>query len=337
MPIGSESVYVNARIGASTLTGMTCDEDILILTPNAPLKPIYFNGAGWDESKTRCGCVDRERLLYPEMVPVPDDFSTDPGYIIGYKRMCPNHSGAILLADGVTVIQNQPLHVCGKGGVVTSQYIYPSYNIRTGSGIEGAHGGSGMASLGGSIRVGELLPGSVIRHALKINLFARKYLYYNIHSPTPGYRWPAVKTDGYAGDPTSPAAYGGQRPSLTVGSLLALKPDFDLARLHRDPARIIAQALMDYGGYVVDDVASDSYGLSAEWGPAGRVLDEFQQAWGFSMDVAPTIFDTGSSPEHVWARDMAEIFTHLHVINNNAPDRIGGGGTPRQPLAPPFE
>ena len=40
-----------------------------------------------------------------------------------------------------------------------------------GKGTGGAHGGSGLSSLGGSIRLGELLPGSPpINHALKIEL-----------------------------------------------------------------------------------------------------------------------------------------------------------------------
>jgi hypothetical protein len=34
---------------------------------------------------------------------------------------------------------------------------------------------------------------------------------------------------------------------------------------------------------------------------------------------------------------MVRIFTNLHVVDNNGPGSIGGGGTPCQPLAPPFE
>jgi hypothetical protein len=35
-----------------------------------------------------------------------------------------------------------------------------------------------------------------------------------------------------------------------------------------------------------------------------------------------------------WAHDMSVIFLHLAVVDNNSPTTIGGGGTPRQPLAP---
>ena len=31
-----------------------------------------------------------------------------------------------------------------------------------------------------------------------------------------------------------------------------------------------------------------------------------------------------------------KLFAALHVVDNNGPDSIGGGGTPRVPLAPPF-
>ena len=37
-----------------------------------------------------------------------------------------------------------------------------------------------------------------------------------------------------------------------------------------------------------------------------------------------------------WSRDMRKIFTQLHVVDNNGPEQIGGGGDPIGPLAPPF-
>lgn len=37
-----------------------------------------------------------------------------------------------------------------------------------------------------------------------------------------------------------------------------------------------------------------------------------------------------------WTKDVKVIFESLNVITNNGPAAIGGGGTPRQPLAPPF-
>jgi hypothetical protein len=37
-----------------------------------------------------------------------------------------------------------------------------------------------------------------------------------------------------------------------------------------------------------------------------------------------------------WRRDMQKIVTALSVVNNNTATTIGGGGTPRQPLAAPI-
>jgi hypothetical protein len=153
------------------------------------------------------------------------------------------------MPDGQTIRQTQPFHVCGKGGTVTSQYRFPDENIGIGAGIAGAHGASGMSSLGGTVRVGELVPGGVIRHALKVNLFGRLNYCFDGREATPGYRWPAKSADGYAGDSKSACADGGR--------------------------------------------------------------------------------------ECQWAKDMAEVFTALHVVDDNAPGRVGGGGIGRQAPAPP--
>jgi hypothetical protein len=137
--------------------------------------------------------------------------------------------------------------------------------------------------------------------------------------------------DAYAAD-----NYGGSVPTVEMGALLALKPDFDLDGLHREAAKIIARALMDYGGYVVDDTAWDVYAFATEWGPDGRVVDEFRQTWGFALEASFKSTCAAVTPKCQWAQDMADIFTHLHVVGNNGPQSIGGGGTARQPLAPPF-
>jgi hypothetical protein len=332
MPIGSNAQYIYAGIGWPTQYGMTSDEDIIIMEPNAPLKDVVVNNAGWDGSKTRCGSIQWGQLVFSQKVPVPNDFRTDPGY----QGSTPNHSAAILMPDGQTIKQTQPFHVCGFGGTVTSQYAFPDDNIITGDGIQGAHGGSGMSSLGGTIRVGELVPGGVIRHALKLNLFAKKYLSYN-NDGSRGYRWPALRADGYAGDSGHPCGYGGRVSALEMGALLALKPDFNVGGLRTDAAKIIAQAFKDYGGYVTDDTCWDVYGIETEWGSDGRVTDEFRSRWGFDFDNATLPSCTNTSDNNCrWVKDLADIFTNLHVVNNNNSSNIGGGGTPRQPLAPPF-
>lgn len=331
VPIGSGARYVPAGIAVATAMGMTVDEDVIVQRADAPLKPVVVNDAGWDSGKTRCGSLKTGQAVYPDGVPVPADFTTDPGYL----GTTPNMSAAILMPDGQTIRQTQPFHVCGKGGTVTSQYRFPDENLGIGAGIAGAHGASGMSSIGGTVRVGELVPGGVIRHALKINVFGRKNYHYDGREAAPGYRWPAKSADGYAGDPKSSCAYGGGVPAMRIGSLVALRSDFPIEALRTEPAKVLARALIDYGAYTVDDTCWDVYGLTTEWGPDGRVVDEFRVAWGFPIEtsVKSTCADAGR--ECQWAKDMAEVFTALHVVDNNAPGNVGGGGIGRQPPAPP--
>ena len=312
MPIGSEAKYVPAGIGPATNQGMTVDEDIIIMTPDAPLTAVYENDADWKRGADRCR-IDGLKLAD---LPIPKDFVTVP-----WRGLTPNHAAAVLLRDGRTLHQSQPFSRCEPGTNALTHYVSPDVDLY-GAGIEGAHGGSLLSSLGGTVRLGELVPGGVIRHALKINLYCKKYISRNVDR-TPGYRWPCRV--GYACDD---GRCGGTNSALEMGALLALKPDFDPASLETEPARILARAFMDYGAYVVDDTAWDVYALETEWGPAGRVLDEFKKAWGFDFEVKEQ-----NTP---WSKDMRTIFTNLCVIDNNARDRIGGGGAPRQPLAPPL-
>ena len=122
----------------------------------------------------------------------------------------------------------------------------PDVNIY-GSGIRGGHGGSGMSSIGGSIRRGELTSSQPIRHALKINLWAQRYLYYS--SSNPGYRWPSDRADSYAAN-----QYKGTNPKLVMGTLLAIPPVVTEKSLDlQTPAgRKLFQALQNYGGYADD-------------------------------------------------------------------------------------
>ena len=329
MPIHNDAKYVPAQIGMPMAASVTTDPEILILQPDAPLRPLLENDAGWD-GNPRCTSLTGNTLL-PE-VPIPDDFATYPEE----EGSTPNNSGAILMSDGVTLYQTQPLHVCGPGGIVTSQYSWDGQNIRTDAGIEGSHGGSGMSAFGGSIRVGELAPGSVIRHAIKMNFFAERNYFFGADD-TPGYRWPAPRGDGYA----SAETYGGKVPAFEIGALLALKPDFDVNGLQTEPARIIARAAQDYGVYAVDDTAWDVFALLVEEGAQGSVSDQFRDAYGHDLYEGPALNCTDTSDACRWSQDMWTILQNLNVVDNNTSTTIGGGPNSdttnrRAPIAPPF-
>ena len=119
--------------------------------------------------------------------------------------------------DGRTIKQTQPFSRCTVGGDATSEYLFTDQDIY-GEGIAGAHGASGMSAIGGTIRLGELIPGGVIRHALKINLYCNINVALNMDG-TPGYRWPAVSADGYAADSVNNPTgfYNGKVKSMEIG------------------------------------------------------------------------------------------------------------------------
>lgn len=331
MPIHNNAVYVDAGISAHMPldAGPTTDWEPLILSPNAPLKDLVENNAGWD-GNPRCEALTGVTLLTG--VPVPDNFfNEDSG-----GGNTPNNSGAILMPDGLTVYETQPLQVCSPNGIVTSQYIWPATNIRSGDGIEGSHGGSGLSALGGSLRVGDLMPGSVIHHALKMNFYALYNYAYN-DDGTPGYRWPAQQADGYA----SPETYGGKIAAFEQGSLLALKPDFDFNSLQTEPAKILAHAAQDYGIYAVDDTAWDVFALNVEAGSLGNAEEQFSATYGYGLSDGPLMNCKDTSEACKWSQDMWTILSHLNVIDNNTAETIGGGANSdttnrRAPMAPPF-
>lgn len=320
MPIGSAAIYVHAQIEPAGNFGMTVDEDILFLDKDAPLVDIYTNYADWDASQDRC--IEEGPLLFT--APITHDFLVNADT---WDGLTPNSSTAFLMPDGETIKQTQPFARCTPA-TATSHYVPAEVNL-FGDGITGAHGGSGLSAIGGTLRIGELdEPDDTIRHVLKVNLFAAENLFYD--ETTAGYRWPAIRSDGYAA-----SVYGTQRTNPVVqecrmGALLALPIWMDLDSLDFEtiPAQILARAFQQYGAYVVDDTAWDVYALLTEWSPNGRFTDEFEEAWGFSFKE-PSL----NTP---WTRDIRKIFENLHVVANNAPGNRGGGGDPLVELAPPF-
>lgn len=333
MPIGSDAVYVEAKIKKATRTGMFVDPDIIILKPDAPMTDIYYNADGWVGPGNRCDPTYQQgQLRVIDTAPVPEDFVV-PGAHSGLPSVgeTPNHAAAILMPNGRTLKQNQPFTRCRAGQPPTTLVRYPLDPTKPdidiyGDGIEGAHGGSGLSSVGGTIRLGELVPGGTIPHTLKVNLYARE----NVSPRDGGFRWPAVKADSCA-----PGCYGGRVDALKMGALLAIHKDVDCesgrgldSPLETAPAKIICHALQDYGAYVVDDSGWSAYAIHTEFSPDGNVEEEFRERWGFPMRQ--------SNKNTPWARDMDRLFLNLYVIDNNGPNSIGGSGTPRRPLAPPI-
>lgn len=321
-PIGSGAAYVPA--GLAPLPGgrtggrvPQIDDEPLILSPEAPEVPILFSEGAFGGDRCRS---DPSRVL--RTAPIPAD------YVL--RSTNKNQSTAVLAADGRTVLNVQPFARCQAGGPATSFVFFPDSDLY-GDGIDGSHGGSGLSALGGSIRLGELRPGQQgPRHVLKVNVYGRGELHRCPNSLECS-RWPARKADR-----AGPANYGtngnNQNRAMAMGSLLALPPSVDIAKigLTTEPGRQLAWTLQNYGAYIVDDTNGPSFALNAEVGPAGSMRQQFAEDWGFPFEVEA---DDAANP---WAADVKRIRPLLQVVDNNAPTNVGGGGAPRQPLLPPL-
>jgi hypothetical protein len=156
-----------------------------------------------------------------------------------------------------------------------------------------------LLGLGGLVRVSDLQH-LRIPHATTLVLSQSRLK----HGPV----WPAV-ADDYCAYQT-PSCYTGHVP---IGSLVVIEPTIDLTTLGLTPAGLaFARCLQDYGAYVNDSGGSDLAFL-AEDAAAGM----------------PEVTDIRN--------DLNKLVPYLAVVTNNAAQSIGGGGTPRQPLAPQLQ
>ena len=302
MPIGSNAYYTPANLQKAQWVG--ADVEYLYKTQTTdPMRSVYVPGT-WGPG--RCtGTITQGQLQVPDNLIVPD----------ATVNQTPNNPAAFLKPDGKTLVQFNPLARCSLGGNI---YGWRTQDVNIyGDGIRGGHGGSGLSSIGGSIRLKELTGSTTIKHALKINLWGNKYLYYS--SSNQGYRWPADRADSYAAQ-----NYKGTNSKLLMGTLLAIPPSVTETSLSLKTlaGRKIFYAMQNYGGYVVDDSGGDSHDLSMEKG----VLEEFRTTFGYDF------YGTSGA----FYNDYMKIFQALKIVDNNRLDNIGGGGTPRVPMAPPI-
>ncbi|MGB7444908.1 MAG: hypothetical protein WA919_27890 [Coleofasciculaceae cyanobacterium] len=312
MPIGSKAQYVPANI--SKAKWITPEVNYYIVTSNSDRLVPWYVTQNWGVGRCQLGGAYLGQINVPDNLVVPD----------ATENSTPNNAAAFLHPDGRTLIQMNPLTRCQAGGPV---FGYPTpgeienYENIYGQGITGGQGGSGLSSIGGTIRLGELQPSAPpIHHTLKLLVRASQYLY----KEPPGYRWPAVRADDYAFEQTSSVRYGGSNPNLVMGSLLAIPPSVIEASLGLTtvPGKKLFHALQDYGGYIVDDTAWENHAIAVE----KEVVEEFFSAYGYTF----------ASNSGAFYEDVNKLFQALHIVNNNGPNSIGGGGTPRQPLAPPI-
>ena len=297
MPIGSGAQYRPAKLPNTKHHAL---EHVYILrtTPSDPARPLIRTG-GW---RDRCSGTEHSG----RSIHLPDGWQPRP--VQGTST--PNNPGVFIQPDGRTVVEVNGMGRCSPTGPLYGQYR-ADHNGHVidiyGDGVLGNRGASAMSQFGGPIRLGELTGDEPIRHALDLLIWA-EHLYWG-GSKQNSYRWPASDSDSYAG----PNTYRGTIPELQMGSLLALPPSAtpDSLGITTDVGRKLFAALQDYGSYVTEDSAWNATYLAVESSAIGTF------PWGDAERA-----------------DMARMVQNLHVVTNNTPTSIGGGGTPRQPLLP---
>jgi hypothetical protein len=326
MPIGSNAQYVAANLlpsprNAQWATVFDPEPERIVMTPNAPLTTFNYSSAAWSGAD-RCSPTGGGGIGVPVSVPMPAD------YIVPNSNH--NEGAAFLAADGRTVIQMQPIARCTAGGPGTTLIAAPEWKVDIyGDGIKGAHGGSGLSVLGGTIRVGEMRPGQQgAKHALKINVDGPSELYHAT-TRTESYIWPAVTSDSYWSNYGTDAAVNSTNTAMKLGALLAIPATTSIGSLglETEPGKQMAWTLQNYGTYIVDTYLGPDTGYAVEEGTAGSFSEQFNRDYGFKLQAR-------YGDNTPWSRDLAKIRVALKVVKNNSVSSIGGGGTPLQPLAP---
>ena len=311
-PIGSNAVYVDANFEAAGHVGVDI-QHILELHDHYPLRQVLGTEV-WGPGR----CNGTQQLGFS--IPVPDGWIVPDAGNSPYG-LTPNGNFALRMPDSDTVFEGSQVSRCQEAGPVHMPIWmqYPNnrkYQSIRGDGLNGGgQGASGMSALGGTIRKGAFISPDPIRHAIKINPWAEKYCFY--HDTLPGYKWPAIAADTYARD-----RYRGNDPNIVMGSLFAIPPGVTIESIgiHTIPGKKLFFTMQNYGVYFTEDAAWDVWDLIVERG----VELEFQNAFGFTMY------------SNTWKNEVNKLMKALAVVTNNTPDQIGGGGTPLQPLAPPF-
>jgi hypothetical protein len=296
MPIGSNAQYTPANLPR---TNYVHEDEILGMNASAPSRPSY-NRNSWDAA---CSGGSPSGNY-----PIPDGLTTD---VTGGSYL-PNNTAAFIKPDGRTIQEGIWAARCSGTGPLYWGLLLGSHDIYGDgvSGFYGGHGGSGLSAVGGSIRAWEISSSGPIAHALKATLPVA-----TLSNCNNGYRWPAQIADSGYGDSGSWSFYSGSICAMRMGSLIAIHPSENCNTLVTSTlARRICAALQNYGAYVVDTHPNVS-----GWNP---------MTLNGEIGTEAAVSAVGS--------ELLTLFQKLQVVTNNSSTNIGGGGTPRVPLAPPI-
>jgi hypothetical protein len=297
------------------------DESETVYGPSSPQLPVTTNTVAWSGGPTqRCDATQASIGVH---LPVPAN-----ALFMDYLNTTPNSCGDVLEVDRQTLWPSQPMQICTEGGPITTEYLFPATSI-FGTDPSGSHGGSGLSSIGGTIKYNELIPGNspivngvgdVIRHALGLAT-------QSAFSAFGQGLWPATNHD-----------------TGNEGVFLALLPTFDYNSLQTPVGRSIAWTLINYGAYIDDDTGWNAVALNTDKeyndssvdfpgypGPA-RALDQISSLFGVNFSDDSVVIGSGTV-----GQDFQTIFSSVYVIVNNAASLPAGGPGSHgrlQPLLP---
>lgn len=322
-PFASDSIWNMPRGAAATtrpaqLTPPHVDLDVdylVVTSATDPLTPTY-DYATFGPGRCRGAKPQPQGAFDPVLglpIHVPSSFVLPDATSKPYAT--PNNSSAFLDPDGHTLHQFNATARCRAGA--------PLFGYRTvdgdihGDGRLGGHLGSGLSSIGGDVRAGELFGAQPLDHALKVDVTPAA-LSYDPSSPTPGFRWPADLADGYAAK-----EYSGRDPQLVMGSLLTVPQDVTPASLglRTEAGRRLLDAFRSYGAYVADTTGDADASLCVDSG----MLADFRARTGRDLADDPAL-----------QSDLQHLFRALVVVTDDGPTAVGGPGARLAPLAPPL-
>lgn len=308
--IGSAASFAAANLYADAATNplenVHNDQDFFLRVTNDDPIASWVSQGDWggDDHCAVTGDVAAE-------IPLPADWTTASDCAgAAFPDECrsppgqPNNNAmGVLLPDNETIVQMQPAYRCSSAAPLLARFgndtdgcpqQFPNVTSIFSGGALGAHGGSGLSGVGGTIRLGELLPSSPpIGHALKLEL---NHMWYYGQSKLQNdsaynggrtqYVWPATGSDSCSNGVPG-GCYGGTDPNVVPGALLALDPtsaSFAALNVSTEVGNRVKQALTDYGGYIVDDTGGS--GNTAAICLEATVNDEMREQYGYAMTVS---------------------------------------------------
>lgn len=322
-PFASDSIWNTARGAAALLrpAGIAAphvglDLDYLVVTrASDPLTPTYdfatFGPGRCHGTRPQPQAKWHPKLGMPIHVPL--------GFVLpdaaSHPYSTPNNSSAFLDPDGHTLHEFNATARCAPSAPLYGYRTFDS-DIR-GDGRLGGHLGSGLSSIGGDVRAGELFGVRPIDHALKVDV-PPSDLNYAPSSSTPGFRWPASMADGYA-----VGRYRGGNPDLVLGSLLTIPTSVAASSLglRTDQGRRLLAAFQNYGAYIADTTGNQNPLLCVD----SDATADYRAHTGHDMASDPA-----------FQSDLQRLFRVLQVVSNDGRSAIGGPGTRLAPPAPPL-